>query len=201
MDSLVMASHNQHKIDEIKAMLKGLPLALTSSKELNIPSPQETAPTFVENALIKARFASRQSGLPALADDSGLVVPALGGQPGVISARYAGEQASDADNYTKLLQKMSALTGQSRRAFFYCVIVYLEHDLDPCPKIFTGQWEGQVLLHAQKGRAFGYDPVFYCPTLKQAACVLSIVEKNKCSHRAKAMIGLVEFFRDKSGSN
>ena len=184
----VLASSNIHKADEISAMLPDrFQLVLQSS--LKVPPADETGSTFIENALIKARHAAQLTGLPAIADDSGLCVDALDGAPGIHSARYAGPSAADADNVTKLL---SAMSGEdSRRAKFYCVLVSLEHTNDPTPLLAEAIWEGEI-AKAPRGRdGFGYDPVFYLPTLGRTAAELSMSDKNSISHRGQALNRLV----------
>jgi XTP/dITP diphosphohydrolase len=154
----------------------------------------ETGTTFVENAIIKARHASRLSGLPALADDSGLIVPALQGEPGVYSARYAGAAATDQDNVNKLLQQMAAL--KTRRAHFYCCLVFMRHHQDPDPMIAKGLWPGEISTQAAGDGGFGYDPVFYVPTHGCTAAELAPEIKRSLSHRARAIELLTAQLKD-----
>ena len=189
---LVVATGNQGKLAELSLLLQSLPLTLVSQRDLNVEDADETATSFVENALIKARHASAQTGLPALADDSGLIVPALQGRPGVYSARYAGPQASDADNIDRLLRDMRDLSGTQRHAQFYCLIVLLRHALDPTPLICSASWQGVILESARGQGGFGYDPVFYLPALDRSAAELSPAEKNRLSHRGQALDKLIK---------
>jgi XTP/dITP diphosphohydrolase len=179
---IVLASNNAHKLDEIRAIL---PFDLLPQGELNIPSVEETGLTFIENAILKARHACRASGLPAIADDSGLEVSALDGQPGIYSSRFAGVHASDTENNQKLL---AALAGQANRnARFQCFIVYLRHALDPVPIIGQGTWHGEISTTPSGVSGFGYDPLFYVPVLQKTAAELAPAEKNAISHRALAL--------------
>jgi len=189
----VLASHNQGKLLELRALLAPLGWDLTDPTTLAIPAPPEERPSFVENALDKARHVTAASGLPALADDSGLVVPALGGAPGIHSARYAGVGASDAANNARLLE---AIEGLHRPvAYFYCVLVFLRDPADPAPVIGTGIWHG-VLVDAPRGDAgFGYDPLFLVPEFDRTAAELEPARKNRISHRARAMADLVAGLR------
>lgn len=188
----VLASSNAHKGEEIALLLREvMPDAeLTLQTELGVESPVESGSTFVENALIKAKHASRVTGLPAIADDSGICVHALDGVPGIYSARYAGPDASDEDNLNKLL---SAMAGQKdRRAFFYCVLVSLQHHEDPCPLIAEGDWQGAIAQEPAGQTGFGYDPIFFDHTYGKTAAQLTGQEKNAISHRGKALQTLVE---------
>ena len=189
MKKLVLASNNAKKMKELNALLAPLGFEVIPQGELGIPEADEPHCTFVENALAKARHAAQLSGLPALADDSGLCVAALGGAPGVYSARYAGEPKSDARNNEKLLAE---LAGQGdRRAHFACVLVLVRSAEDPQPIIAEGEWHGTI-LDAQRGAdGFGYDPLFYVPTHCQTAAELDGAIKNKLSHRGQAMQKLI----------
>ena len=189
MKKLVLASNNAKKMKELNALLAPLGFEVIAQGELGIPEAEEPYCTFVENALTKARHAAQASGLPALADDSGLCVTALSGSPGVYSARYAGEPKSDARNNAKLL---ADLTGQSdRRAHFACVLVLVRSADDPQPIIAEGEWHGTI-LEAQRGAdGFGYDPLFYVPTHCQTAAELDGTIKNQLSHRGQAMQKLI----------
>jgi XTP/dITP diphosphohydrolase len=189
MKKLVLASNNAKKMKELNALLAPLGFEIIPQGQLGIPEAEEPHCTFVENALAKARHAAQASGLPALADDSGLCVAALGGAPGVYSARYAGEPKSDARNNAKLL---ADLAGQNdRRAHFACVLVLVRSADDPQPIIAEGEWHGTI-LEAQRGAdGFGYDPLFYVPTHCQTAAELDGAIKNQLSHRGQAMQKLI----------
>jgi XTP/dITP diphosphohydrolase len=183
----VLASGNQHKAEEISALLPAH-FELILQKDLGVESPIETGTTFVENAIIKAKHASLATGLPAIADDSGLCVPFLSGDPGVYSARYAGPGATDNDNLLKL---SSLLEGASdRRAFFYCVLVHLVAAEDPTPIITEARWEGEIAHEPSGGHGFGYDPIFLIPSLGKTAAELSSEQKNSISHRGQALAAL-----------
>lgn len=187
---LVLASNNAKKLKELDDILAPLGWTLVPQAELAIPETAEPHCTFIENALAKARHAARQSGLPALADDSGLCVDALGGAPGVYSARFAGEPKSDQRNNEKLL---ADLAGQNnRQAHYYCVLVFVRTADDPQPIIAEGEWRGEILHRPRGEGGFGYDPLFFVPALKQSAAELSATEKNRHSHRAQALVHLVE---------
>ncbi|WP_428826501.1 RdgB/HAM1 family non-canonical purine NTP pyrophosphatase [Azonexus sp. IMCC34842] len=189
MKKLVLASNNAKKMKELNALLAPLGFEVIPQGQLGIPEAEEPHCTFVENALAKARHAAQLSGLPALADDSGLCVAALGGAPGVYSARYAGEPKSDARNNAKLLAELAGQT--DRRAHFACVLVLVRAADDPQPIIAEGQWHG-VILEAQRGAdGFGYDPLFYVPTHCQTAAELDAAVKNQLSHRGLAMQQLI----------
>lgn len=189
MKRLVLASNNAKKLAELRALLAPLGIALIPQGELGVGEAEEPHPTFVENALAKARHAAAATGLPALADDSGLCVAALGGAPGVHSARYAGEPKSDARNNEKLL---AALAGQSdRRARFVSLLVLVRHADDPEPLIAEGEWSGEILLAPAGVGGFGYDPLFLDPESGRSAAELDAAEKNRRSHRGRAMQRLI----------
>ena len=189
MKKLVLASNNVKKMKELNALLTPLGFEVIPQGRLGIPEAEEPHCTFVENALAKARHAAQLSGLPALADDSGLCVAALGGAPGVYSARYAGEPKSDARNNAKLLAE---LAGQSdRRAHFACVLVLVRAADDPQPIIAEGEWHGEILTAQRGADGFGYDPLFYVPTHCQTAAELDGAIKNQLSHRGLAMQKLI----------
>ncbi len=197
MKTLILASTNTGKLHEFNQGLSTLNYTVVGQSEYGVTSIAETALTFVENALIKARHASEVTGLPSLADDSGLEVDALHGAPGVRSARYAGEQSSAQANVHKLLQ---ALVGQTqRRARFRCVLVYLRHSADPTPIICEGVWEGTILLHAQGEGGFGYDPIFGVPEHMCSAAQLTTQQKNVLSHRGQALRMMLERLRHDVG--
>jgi len=187
---IVLASNNQGKIRELKSLLDTTIIELIPQGEFGIGEAEETASTFVENALLKARHACRASGMSAIADDSGLVVPALQGAPGVLSARYAGPAASSAANIEKLLQKLKSVPTEQRQAAFQCVLVYLRHEEDPSPLICQGSWEGIILAAPRGESGFGYDPIFGV-TENQSAAELNLETKNQFSHRGQALRALV----------
>ncbi len=195
MSRVVLASSNRGKLGEFSALLAGTGLSVVSQGELGISEAAETGLSFVENAILKARNAARHSGLPALADDSGLEVDALNGAPGIFSSRYAGPGASDSDNVTKLLQALADVPETRRTARFQCLIVYLRHALDPTPLICQGTWEGRVLFAPRGTNGFGYDPVFYVPGHDCASAELPPEIKNRLSHRGQAMARLLAALR------
>ena len=190
MRKLVIASNNPGKLREIGHLLEPLGLEVLPQSVFDISEADEPYCTFIENALAKARHASRCSGLPALADDSGICVNALNGQPGIHSARYAGEPKSDERNNQKLIE---ALTHQSdHNAHYYCVMVLVRHVDDPQPIIADGSWHGQIIPQPPGNGGFGYDPHFYLPELGMTSAELPLEQKNKISHRSQALIRLVE---------
>lgn len=182
---LVLASNNHGKLAEFDRLLAPLGFAIQTQAALNISEAEEPYATFIENALAKARHAARESGLPALADDSGICVPALGGAPGVFSARYAGEPKSDAANNVKLVTDLQAHDDKS--AYYYCVLVYLRHADDPQPVIADARWHGKIIDQPRGQGGFGYDPHFWLPSLNKTAAELTPEEKNQLSHRAQAL--------------
>jgi XTP/dITP diphosphohydrolase len=184
---LILASGNAKKAKELTALLAPLGLNVHLQSAFNVIQPPEDGLTFVENALIKARAAALQTGLPAIADDSGLVVDALAGEPGIYSARYAGLGASDAANNDKLLAAMRDVPEGERSARFVSVVVYMRHAHDPLPLIAQGVWEGRILTSAVGEGGFGYDPLFYVPTHGCASAQLDANEKNRISHRGQSM--------------
>lgn len=192
---IVLASNNRAKTEELAALLANLPVELVSQAEFKIPAAKETGLTFVENAILKARHAAAHTGLPAIADDSGLEVDALRGAPGVYSARYAGADASEGDNNAKLLAALANVADTKRGARFRCVVVYLRHAKDPAPIIGEGVWEGKILRASRGQRGFGYDPLFYVPTHHCASAELSAAIKNRISHRGRALRRLVRLIR------
>ena len=190
MRKLVIASNNPGKLREIGHLLEPLGLEVLPQSVFDISEADEPYCTFIENALAKARHASRCSGLPALADDSGICVNVLNGQPGIHSARYAGEPKSDERNNQKLIE---ALTHQSdHNAHYYCVMVLVRHVDDPQPIIADGSWHGQIIPQPRGSGGFGYDPHFYLPELGVTSAELPLEQKNKISHRSQALIRLVE---------
>lgn len=184
---LVLASHNAGKLKEMQAMLADLPLRILSAAEAGVGDVPETGLTFVENALIKARAACHASGLPALADDSGLIVDALGGAPGLYSARYAGSPTNDAANNAKLLHDLRDVPAEQRTARFFAVIVLLRHASDPQPLVCEGSWEGTILEAPRGSNGFGYNPVFLDPRHGLTAAEMEPALKNTLSHRAMAL--------------
>jgi len=191
-EQLVIASNNKGKISEFTHLLAPLDLVPVPQGELGVGKAEEPAVTFVENAILKARHAARETGLPALADDSGLAVDALGGAPGVRSARYAGADASDLENLHALLGAMIDIPDGQRGAQFHCVLVYLRHADDPTPIICHGRWPGTILRAPQGDGGFGYDPIFLCPEKNLSASELTRDEKNRISHRGRALTLLME---------
>lgn len=184
MKKIILASNNQGKIKEFKIMLNGI-YQIVSMENMGVIEVPETGLSFVENALIKARNAAKQSGLPALADDSGIVVEALGGAPGIYSARYGGNHADDETNRQKLLKDMQ--NHKNRNARFWCAIVFIEHSNDPTPIIIQRSWQGQILREKSGDNGFGYDPIFYLPEHQCTSAELSMDVKNKHSHRGHAL--------------
>ena len=197
MQKLVIATGNAHKLHEIRTLLEPLGIEAVSQSEFNVPEAAEPHGTFIENALAKARHAARLTGLPALADDSGICVEALGGAPGVISAIYAGEPRSDARNNAKLLEAMREVS--DRRAHYHCALVLLRHADDPQPIIAEGQWHGMILEAPRGEGGFGYDPLFLDTELQQTVAEISTVDKNRVSHRGQALRALVEKLRTIQG--
>ncbi len=193
MNKLVIASNNQGKLREFQHMLAPLGIEVLTQSQLGISEAEEPHCTFVENALAKARHVSRESGLPALADDSGICVDALDGAPGVLSARYAGEPKSDHRNNDKLLQALQGIT--DRRAHYYCVLVLVRHADDPQPIIAEGEWHGEIAQEERGDGGFGYDPMFWLPELGKMSAELSHDEKAQLSHRAKALKILLQRLR------
>ncbi len=190
LSQLVLASHNAGKLKELQAML-GDAVQVRSVGEFSQVEPEETGLSFIENAILKARNAARVSGLPALADDSGLAVDALGGAPGIYSARYADGQG-DAANNAKLLLALKGLPAEQRGAQFVCCLALVRHADDPLPIICEGLWHGRILEQAEGEHGFGYDPLFWVPERNCSSAVLTPAEKNQLSHRARAMALLRE---------
>jgi XTP/dITP diphosphohydrolase len=186
-ESIVLASNNAGKVREINQLLAGAHITALPQSDFGVPEVEETGLTFVENAIIKARHAARVSGHAAIADDSGLEVDALGGAPGIYSARYAGAGASDHDNLLKLLADLEGLAEAARSARFQCVLVYLRHPEDPTPLICQGTWEGSILTAPRGEHGFGYDPIFWVPTHGCSSAELDPQIKNALSHRGQAL--------------
>ena len=192
MKKIVLASNNKGKVREINQILTELDISVLPQSEFNVDEAEETGLTFVENAILKARNAAEQSGLPAIADDSGIEVDALNGEPGIYSARYAGVGASDEDNLQKLLGALQDVPDEKRTARFQCLMVYMRHANDPTPLICQGVWEGIITHEPQGENGFGYDPVFYVPDHNCTSAQLSAEVKNALSHRGQALRLLVE---------
>jgi len=189
--TLVLASSNPGKVREINQMLAGLSLSVVPQSDFKVIDAEETGLTFIENALLKARNATRHTGLPAIADDSGIEVDYLSGAPGIYSARYAGKNASDEQNLRKLLDDLVGIPEAERTARFQCLMVYLRHEFDPTPIICQGTWEGRILLEPRGANGFGYDPIFFVPTHNCSSAELPPEVKNKLSHRGQALRALV----------
>ena len=195
MKKIVLATGNTGKVREINQLLAGLDLHVEPQSRFGVIEAEETGLTFVENAILKARNAAQHTGLPAIADDSGLEVDALDGAPGIYSSRYAGPAAKDGDNLQKLLTDLSDVPEQQRSARFQCVMVYLRHAADPTPLIRLGTWEGRILFSPRGENGFGYDPVFYVPTHDCSSAELTPDIKNSLSHRGQALRKLIEALR------
>lgn len=191
--TLILASNNAGKLKEFSALLAPINFDLHTQSEFNVPEAEEPHVTFVENAIAKARHAARLTGKPALADDSGVCVNALGGAPGVYSARYAGEPKSDQRNNEKLIADLAAHTDKS--AYYYCVLVFVRHADDPQPVIADGRWNGEMIDAPRGQGGFGYDPYFWIPELQKTAAELTPEEKNRLSHRGQALRALIEKLR------
>ncbi len=188
---IVLATGNKGKVAEFSSLFDDFSITVSPQSEFNVEEVPETGTTFVENAIIKARHAAKVTGLPAIADDSGLAVDALGGAPGIYSSRYAGESANDSDNIDKLLAALASET-DNRKARFLCVLVFMQHELDPTPIICQGEWHGEIST-ARKGKGgFGYDPIFWLPEQNCSAAELDKHRKNKVSHRGKALEQLIQ---------
>ena len=196
---LVLASSNQGKLQELRELLAGDGIELLAQSDLGVEDADETGSTFVENALIKARHAAQVTGLPALADDSGICVDALKGAPGLYSARYAGEHGNASRNINKLLEVLRDTPDDRRTAHFYCVLVLLRHPEDPQPLIVEGQWNGRILHERRGNGGHGYDPVFFDPLHGQSAAEMEPGLKNRLSHRGQALALLRERLRSALG--
>ncbi|MEA5104894.1 MULTISPECIES: XTP/dITP diphosphatase [unclassified Pantoea] len=196
MQKVVLATGNPGKVRELADLLAAFGLDIVAQTELGVESAEETGLTFIENAILKARHAAEITGLPAIADDSGLAVDALGGAPGIYSARYAGVDASDQQNLEKLLVALEKVPDGERQAQFHCVLVYVRHAADPTPLVFHGSWAGEITRAAAGAGGFGYDPIFYVPELGKTAAELSKDEKRAVSHRGKALTLLLEAMRN-----
>ena len=196
MDTLVLASGNQKKLDEMRAILEPLTLKVVPQSDFQVPEAEETGLTFVENAILKARNAAAHTGLPAIADDSGLEVDALNGAPGIYSARFSGADASDAKNNALLIDMLGDLPDVPRTARYQAVLVLMRHPDDPTPLICQGTWEGEILLAPRGNGGFGYDPHFLIPELGVTAAEMEPAEKNRISHRGRALKALMDALRE-----
>jgi XTP/dITP diphosphohydrolase len=194
-EAIVLASNNAGKVREINELLESEQIRVIPQGRLGVVEAQETGLTFVENAILKARNAAAESGLPAIADDSGIEVDALSGAPGIYSARYARPGASDADNLRKLLEVLAETPPDERTARFQCLMVYMRHAEDPTPAICQGTWEGRILEAPRGENGFGYDPVFFVPGEGCSAAELDSATKNRLSHRGQALSKLVSHLR------
>lgn len=192
-EKIVLATGNQGKVREFASLFADYGVDVIAQKDLGVSDVPETGTTFVENAIIKARHAAHETGLPAIADDSGLVVDALGGAPGIYSARYAGENANDSANIDKLLQELHGKS--NRKAHFFCTLVFMRHAGDPVPLVSQGKWQGEILTSRSGDGGFGYDPVFYVPSHGCSAAELEKAEKNRISHRGNALGILLDNMR------
>lgn len=189
--TLVLASGNAGKLSELSAMLEPLGWSVRPQGEWRIDEAVEDGLSFIENAVIKARHAARCTGLPALGDDSGLVVDALGGEPGIYSSRYAGEAADDEANNAKLLQALAGVRGEARGAHFYCAMALMRHANDPAPLLATGRWRGRILDAPSGSGGFGYDPLFWVPEQRCSSAQLPAALKNRLSHRGQALTAML----------
>lgn len=196
MQKVVLATGNAGKVRELADLLRDFGLDVVAQTELGVESAEETGLTFIENAILKARHAAQVTGLPAIADDSGLAVDALGGAPGIYSARYAGEDATDQQNLEKLLATLKDVPDEQRKAQFHCVLVYMRHAEDPTPLVFHGSWAGEITREAAGAGGFGYDPIFFVPGEDKTAAELTRDEKRAISHRGQALKLLLEAMKN-----
>ena len=196
MQKVVLATGNAGKVRELASLLNDFGLDVVAQTELGVESADETGLTFIENAIIKARHAAQVTGLPAIADDSGLAVDALGGAPGIYSARFAGADASDQQNLEKLLVELQDVPDGERQAQFHCVLVYMRHADDPTPLVCHGSWQGTIARAPAGSGGFGYDPIFVVPEAGKTAAELSADEKRAASHRGQALKLLLEALRN-----
>lgn len=191
MRDVVLASNNAGKVAEFQQLLAGVGFNILPQSHFDLPSVEETGLSFVENAILKARHAAAATGLAAFADDSGIEVDALNGAPGIYSARFAGVNASDADNNAHLLDQLAGVPEHLRTARYQCVLVYMRHGNDPMPLICSASWEGRILTAPQGEGGFGYDPLFWLPELNCTSAQLAKAHKNQISHRGRAMAALL----------
>ncbi|KLV05153.1 XTP/dITP diphosphatase [Photobacterium ganghwense] len=196
MSKLVLATGNQGKVREMASLLADFGFDVVAQSDYNVSSVAETGTTFVENAIIKARHAAKETGLPAIADDSGLEVDFLQGAPGIYSARFAGEEASDEDNLQKLLAAMDGVPEEQRTARFHCVLVMMRHADDPTPLVCHGTWEGSILTETRGENGFGYDPIFWVPEDQCSSAELAPARKKQLSHRGQALSKLFAALKD-----
>ena len=203
MKKIVLASNNPGKVREINQLIAPLDIEVVAQSEFGVVEVEETGLTFVENSILKARNAAKHTGLPALADDSGIEVDALKGAPGIYSARFAGVGASDSDNLDKLLNELKALEtagdNVTRTARFQCLMVLMRHEYDPTPLICQGSWEGEIIDTPQGDNGFGYDPIFYVPSENCTSAQLPADKKNALSHRGKALQCLIDKLARQTG--
>jgi XTP/dITP diphosphohydrolase len=192
LKKVVLASGNKGKLKELQSRLGELGFEVLPQSHFNIPDADETGLSFIENSILKARHAAKLSGLPAIADDSGLEVDYLQGQPGIYSARFSGDNANDKTNNAKLLELLAGVPDSKRGARFQCVLVFMRHENDPTPIVCQGSWEGKILQQAQGENGFGYDPLFFITERNCSSAQLPAEEKNRMSHRGKAMSLLIE---------
>lgn len=198
MDTLVLASGNRKKLEEMSAILSPLELRVVAQSEFGVPEAEETGLTFVENAILKARNAALHTGLAAIADDSGLEVDALNGAPGIYSARFSGADANDAKNNALLVEMLGDLPDAPRTARYQAVLVLMRHAEDPTPLICQGTWEGEIIAQPRGAQGFGYDPHFLIPEQGQTAAEMAAEKKNRLSHRGRALQALIEQLRSPS---
>ncbi len=196
MSKIVLATGNQGKVREMADILSEFGFDVVAQSEFNVSEVAETGTTFIENAIIKARHAAKETGLPAIADDSGLEVDYLNGAPGIYSARYSGEGATDKQNIEKLLDAMQGVETEKRTARFHCVLVLMRHENDPTPLVCHGKWEGQILTEEHGENGFGYDPVFFVPEDNCASAELDPSRKKQLSHRGKALTSLFKALKE-----
>lgn len=190
MKKLVLATGNQGKVKEMANLLSDFGFDVHAQNEFNVSEVAETGTTFIENAIIKARHAAKETGLPAIADDSGLEIDYLNGAPGIYSARYSGEGATDQKNLEKVLEELDGVEDSLRTARFHCVLVFMRHENDPTPIVCHGKWEGRILTESHGENGFGYDPIFYVPEDDCASAELDPIRKKSLSHRGKALAKL-----------
>ncbi|ERM59817.1 MULTISPECIES: XTP/dITP diphosphatase [Vibrio] len=198
MSKIVLATGNQGKVREMADILSEFGFDVVAQSEFNVSEVAETGTTFIENAIIKARHAAKETGLPAIADDSGLEVDYLNGAPGIYSARYSGEGATDKQNIEKLLDAMQGVDVEKRTARFHCVLVLIRHENDPTPLVCHGKWEGRILTEEHGENGFGYDPVFFVPEDNCASAELESSRKKQLSHRGKALASLFKTLKEQA---
>ncbi|MBI0060487.1 XTP/dITP diphosphatase [Gilliamella sp. M0320] len=191
MQKIVLATNNQGKVNELQQLLANAGFDVVAQSVFNVPDAEETGLTFIENAILKARHTAKLTKLPAIADDSGLVVDALNGQPGIYSARYAGEHGNDKSNNEKLLLALKDVAKEKRTAYFYCALAFIRHENDPTPIICLGKWNGLILNEPHGNGGFGYDPLFFVPELNCSAAELTKEHKSQISHRGQALKQLI----------